>query len=535
MIRLIMSPMEENNEKCALDIQIERTKNQSSPPHHVVPRQSANSWASYMPSWNTKNNSEQTAPTSSTSGSNTSNSSARVKKNQPEITGFRNPWPSYHKPTRMEIWDALEFGQDQDPCIDLAASSITEFQRLTRAQQAAQLLGTHKPDFSFDQSTQRAKSTWLGHAGVLLQLPSLKPQGSPIRVIFDPIFSERSSPSKYAGPVRSYKLPCKVEDIPQIDLLLISHNHYDHLDYETIMTIWRRNKSHMRIMVPLKNAQWFIDCGIPQERITELDWWESATLSDSTSDATRRLKVSCTPAQHSSVRGGLDANASLWSGWYLDYSSPTNNNQSYRVYFAGDTGYQFHGSPSWPPRPPAGTTHEDLRKQKLAHSAGTLDVAGPGDTPPCPAFKEISERLGQPHLLYLPVALGATWSYLRSFFSDYVPPFAVPFPRHSAGVTGSIHMPAWDAVHVLSEMTSSTEAEAEQGPKQKPVAVAMHWGTFTTDPVEILKTLGQLEWACYQHGVSFGRGVEHEGWNGNEQQQSQQTFLALNHGQSVIT
>ncbi len=243
-----------------------------------------------------------------------------------DATGFRNPWPSWHKPTQTETWEALRWGQDDDSCIQLAAShlpsspplkpesdrrpnfsDIDDWPRSTGAQ-AACLLRVQEPDFAFDPAVDRAKVTWLGHAGILLQLPPLREAGEPVRCLFDPIFSMRSSPTQAAGPVRAYPPPCPVQSLPPVDALFISHNHYDHLDHDTIMSLWRSNQPRMRIFVPLANLQWFVDCGIPADRITELDWWDSVALEDAGPES-KSLKISCTPAQHSSGRSGFDSDS----------------------------------------------------------------------------------------------------------------------------------------------------------------------------------------------------------------------------------
>lgn len=500
--------------KDSLSIRVERNQNESSPEHHVLPSASVTGWASYLPGFL-----DEPAP-----GKRRPTLKKKKSRDDASIAGFRNPWPSFHKATAQEVFQALEWGVDADPTIDLAASHLPATSSSDSIRRkAAQLLQVEQPDFSFDPASgQRAKTTWLGHAGMLLQLPALKQDGSPVRIIFDPIFSQRASPSQFAGPIRSYEPPCKLEELPPIDIFLLSHNHFDHLDYDTVMALWRLNKDRMRFIVPLKNARWFIDAGIPSDYVSELDWWEDAYIEEQGSEA-GRLKISCTPAQHSSVRDGYNADSALWAGWYLSHELP--NSEPYRIFFAGDSGYQCHPDPAWPPKPPTNTTHKGLEAGSVK-KVPDPDNTNPEKYPACPAYREVAERLGTPDLVYLPIALGATWAYLRSFFSNYMPPSTVPFPRHSAGVTGAIHMPPWDAVRVLRDLTDGRNKTA-----RPPVTIALHWGTFVTEPIEILKTLGGLEWACYNQNVRFGRKLEKT----DLEDGAKPSFLAVNQGQSIVT
>lgn len=472
------------------------------PEHHVIGTSTAHTssgWSSYLPSW--------------------SLSLAHTRPSlQPEgtIAGFRNPWPSWHKPTKAEMLSSFEWGPDTDPCIDLAASHLTKFpepdpaskrprfsdvdDKTSPGAKAARLLQVENPDFSFPSSaTTRAKVTWIGHAGVLVQLPPMEEGERPLRFLFDPIFSERCFPSEYIGPVRSYPSPCDIQDLPEIDAVFASHNHYDHLECNTLAEIWAKNKDSVRFFVPLGNKSLLLSLGVPEDRVVEMDWWDSASLSP-LGGTEKIVKIWCTPAQHNSARSAADGNPTLWSSWYLEHTrSP--RSPPFRVFFAGDTGYQFHSSNTWPPSPP--NRHEEKEQTY----------------PPCPAFKEIRDRIGAPDLLILPISVGASFAYLKSFFP--FPDWANPMPRHSAGVVGANHMPPWDAVKVMHDMA---------GDQNKAVAVGMHWGTFVTDPVEVLKTLGQLEWACQSQGVKFARELpSHDGDGGIDES----VFLALNHGQSV--
>jgi N-acyl-phosphatidylethanolamine-hydrolysing phospholipase D len=528
-----------------LSVAVNRLEHKHCPEHHIVALPNAKGWTSYLPSWpQTRTGTSDPRSTarviSRTSTERGSSDSGNVKRsrtwkrqrNDDDAVGFRNPWPSWHKPTRMEVWQALEWGTDTDPCIDLAASHVIDRaspkssggssndEPSSRKEQAAQLLTIMKPDFEFTGAQMRSKATWLGHAGVLVQLQPLESGSRPVRCLFDPMFSMRASPMQSAGPLRTYVPPCSAEDLPEIDAVMISHNHFDHLDYDTIVSLWKLHAATIRFIVPLGNRKWFVDCGIDGERVTELDWWDSATLE--AASGTAALKITCTPAQHNSGRSAFDVDATLWSSWYVERVDSAG--QPYRVFFAGDTGFQFHESPGWPPPPPPPTSLAE--RTSLVAGIGKAGSASAAKYPACPAFQEIYDRLGLPDLLFLPVAVGATYDFLRSFAP--VPDSVNPIPRHSPGVTAHNHMPPWDAVRVLKILTGDAKQSDERSSK-KPVAIAMHWGTFVTDPTEVLKTLGQLEWACDAHAVQFGRTMDAM----KTRDAADALFLALNHGESV--
>lgn len=462
--------------------------------------------------------------------------------------GFQNPWPSWHKPTLPQVWQGLEWGEDQDPAIPFAMQQAAEtndgldsFARYrdepesesdglieallptrtrppTREQQlqaaAQKLLKVQQPDFALDPSAT-LKATWLGHAGVLVQLAPLQKNHDPIRILFDPIFSQRCSPSQIAGPIRSYAAPCPIAALPPIDLIFSSHNHYDHLDYDTIKQLWELNKDRVRFVVPLGNKNWFIGkgqievagsaidaaptsaLGIPEDRVTELDWWDEVCVSGKEADD--KLRIVCTPAQHGSGRYGVDTNCALWSSWFVEHVAGA---KSTKIFFGGDTGCQFHEG-DFPPAP---------RPDDAVSSPPTF-----AQYPACPAFDEIVARLGSPDFLMLPVSVGATISFLRSYIP--LPDAYSPFPRLSTGLTAANHMPPWDAVSVFDRMTQGNP---------DAVCLAIHWGTFIAGPEEVLKTLGQLEWACRQHNVTYARSLDT-----TAQPSASKTFIALDHGAST--
>ncbi|MGB1949713.1 MAG: MBL fold metallo-hydrolase [Marinobacter sp.] len=158
--------------------------------------------------------------------------------------------------------------------------------------------------------------TWLGHASFLFQHKGLN-------VLTDPVLSDRASPFRLLGPKRFTPPALTVADMPPIDLVLISHNHYDHLDEATVRQLHRRFGSELRFCIPMGLRRWFEKRGI--HNLVELDWWQSAPLPGNN-------EVFCLPAQHFSGRTPTDTNTSLWCSWLLDLDG-------FRFYFGGDTGY----------------------------------------------------------------------------------------------------------------------------------------------------------------------------------------------------
>ncbi|KAG7285985.1 hypothetical protein NEMBOFW57_008281 [Staphylotrichum longicolle] len=229
------------------------------------------------------------------------------------------------------------------------------------------------------------------------------------------------------------------------------------MDAASLTAIYQSSKDSVRFFVPLNNKRYLLSFDIPPDRIVEMDWWDSVQLTHPSSPGTI-LKIHCTPAQHNSFRAANDTNTALWSSWYLEHLRPSH--PAFRVFFAGDGGYQFHPSPSWPPPPPSSvqnqyTTTDNATATTNSHNSD--DEAS--EYPPCPAFRQIRTRLGAPHLLLLPVSVGATYAYLRSFVP--LPDWCNPFPRHSEGVTGANHMGPWDAVRVLRVMTDARRDEED--------------------------------------------------------------------------
>jgi L-ascorbate metabolism protein UlaG (beta-lactamase superfamily) len=163
----------------------------------------------------------------------------------------------------------------------------------------------------FAAPTTGVRITWLGHSSLLVELEGR-------RVLVDPVFSQRCSPSQFVGPERFHPVPLPVEALPALDAVVISHDHYDHLDYDTVKRLKARQ---VPFLVPLGVGAHLEYWGIPPELIHELDWWQDAVVAG--------LRFVATPARHFSGRG-LGADQTLWSGWALMGAKQ-------RVYYSGDT------------------------------------------------------------------------------------------------------------------------------------------------------------------------------------------------------
>ncbi|HJL17171.1 MAG TPA: MBL fold metallo-hydrolase [Sandaracinaceae bacterium LLY-WYZ-13_1] len=156
--------------------------------------------------------------------------------------------------------------------------------------------------------------TWLGHSSVLIDLDGY-------RLLTDPVFGPRSGPVSWAGPKRFHPVPIAPESLPPLDAILVSHDHYDHLDYPTVRALAGREETTWitALGVGAHLEAW----GVPADRIVELDWWDEHDL--------RGLRVAATPARHFQGRGPGASTATFWCGWAV--VGPRHS-----VYFSGDTG-----------------------------------------------------------------------------------------------------------------------------------------------------------------------------------------------------
>lgn len=238
---------------------------------------------------------------------------------------FRNPWPEAagDDALRRSIWkvavDWWRGGHPPDPPPGAfpVATPDPARPRIARA-----------PDAPL-------RITWIGHATALVQLPGLN-------LLTDPVWSHRSSPVGLAGPRRFVPPPLALDDLPPIDAVLLSHDHYDHLDRPTVLALHGRFGDELEWLTPLGYREWFRALGV--RNVVERDWWESAPLPG---DAFEAVSV---PARHWTRRRPGGTNSRLWCGWVVR-PAPVGAPRGPRVWFAGDTGW-------------------------------------------CPAFAEIGERLG---------------------------------------------------------------------------------------------------------------------------------------------
>ncbi len=159
--------------------------------------------------------------------------------------------------------------------------------------------------------------TWFGHSAFLMEM-----EGK--RLLLDPMFGPTASPVSFTGKRFPYEKPINFDQFTNIDAVIISHDHYDHLDYPSIARL-RGQVAHF--FVPLGVGAHLLHWGVAPEKITELDWWENANLD--------HLKFTATPARHFSGRGLTDSKKTLWASWVLE-------GKNTKIYFSGDSGYGPH-------------------------------------------------------------------------------------------------------------------------------------------------------------------------------------------------
>ncbi|ODN87675.1 hypothetical protein L198_06898 [Cryptococcus wingfieldii CBS 7118] len=358
----------------------------------------------------------------------------------------------------------------------------------TRAQ--AKTLIPHIPNPDFGKSLNEngkageLKATWLGHASVLVEFPTAPTFPGPtggltstagaqsvqggvgtaglgeggkrgVRVLFDPVLGEGMA-FWGLGPKRESSNPFKIASLPQIDIIAVSHNHYDHLDLPTLSSVFKSQKekygSEPVLFLPLNNRHVVADLDIggkggkggkegERGRVIELDWWEGGRV---VVDGVGEVEMTCTPCQHTSARYLWDRDNSLWSSWVAKDVRPGVTNPT-SVFFGGDTGYcalHSHPNPFHLPPPPS--------------------------LPYCPAFKSIGDKLG-------PFTLGLI-------------PIGAYFPTESMS---GMHASPGDSVRIFQDTKC----------KQ---ALGIHWGTFRMTPERFTEPPEMLAAAVREAGLDDG-------------------------------
>jgi N-acyl-phosphatidylethanolamine-hydrolysing phospholipase D len=211
--------------------------------------------------------------------------------------GFRNTNPDFHRPSAWTRWSFVvrRLWTTSVSPRSFAAPRVANDGALLRA-------GGVNPSV-----------TWIGHATLLIQLNGTN-------ILTDPQWSQRASPVTWGGPRRLSLPGVAFENLPRIDVVLISHDHYDHLDLNTVKRL--ADAHDPLFLVPLGMKKWFADNGM--RHVQELDWWQERNH--------RGVRFVCVPAQHFAQRTLWDANERLWASWAI-------LSRERRLYFSGDTGY----------------------------------------------------------------------------------------------------------------------------------------------------------------------------------------------------
>ncbi|KAI9609084.1 hypothetical protein KEM48_003003 [Puccinia striiformis f. sp. tritici PST-130] len=367
--------------------------------------------------------------TTSSAESTTSSASSSLETpthHLPNQNGFRNPWPSAVA-TQSNLTNFINNGIP----LQLAKKLTTDIKPVRTLPADLKLYS------SPSKLSDRLISTWLGHAGYLVQFPMLSSSTNqkrrPFRILFDPMFSIRAGPTQWTGPKRFKPSPCHVKQIPTVDICFISHSHYDHLDYDTIQELSQR-QPHLKYFVPLGLKAWFECVSVPSDQVIELDWWQSQEWdpapirnsqqatpmmdrksSNTYEDDRSTIRISCVPAQHSSGRSLLDQNTSLWCGWIVEQIRPDSLPPDI-IHASSSTKLGSSSlSPSTPITNTVTSSSEDNRDRRkcCVYFAGDTGYRSQHDRDLiCPAFKEIGERFGPIDFSMIPIWRGGSLSFV---------------------------------------------------------------------------------------------------------------------------
>lgn len=187
----------------------------------------------------------------------------------------------------------------------------------TKERKPIENLPVVSPKIPAEPEIDRVYVTWLGHSTTLLQMHGLN-------ILFDPLFLKTASPVSFVGPERYSEAPLTVEELPKLDIVVITHDHYDHLEMKTVKKLDAKTDL---FVVPLGVENHLLRWGIEAEKICAIAWWEEIVVDG--------LTVACTPARHYSSRMGIDGGRTLFASWVL-------KDEYHQVYESGDSGYGGH-------------------------------------------------------------------------------------------------------------------------------------------------------------------------------------------------
>lgn len=389
-----------------------------------------------------------------------STSSARRPAHHANSTAssFTNPWPSAGKATYSELFASSFFP------LGWYGEPLHKHDRAREIEVVEPDWGTAALNEKGLRLEDSIIGTWLGHAGAMVRIPlaGIGKKGADkdsLWLLFDPIFSSRAGPTQYTGPQRINKSPCQVTDLPKCDAVLISHNHYDHLDLSTIKDIHKKFP-RAKFFVALNNKSWLSQTGVPDDQIHEMDWWQQENFSPkdfgyhvaSGSSTRAQLRFSCLPAQHNSGRGVLDQGNTLWCGWAVEHFLHSQDKDAKgtpkrkgSVYHAGDTGYR--------------------------RTAKSVDV--------CPVFSEIGQKFGGFDLAFVPIWRGGSLGFVSS----------LGLRLSHKDLPATFHASPEDAIEIHKDVKSRN-------------SIGVHFGTFIGSANESFEAVIEYDQAREEAGVS---------------------------------
>lgn len=220
---------------------------------------------------------------------------------------------------RASNYDGEVFHNEDDFPLMLSKAVSDENTISHKGTRPKNLLPVEKPSYAATPSKDDLTVTWFGHSSLLIQMGGKN-------ILIDPVLSKRLSPVTWIGPSRFTPSPVSVEELPRIDLLILSHDHYDHLDYQVIKRISRKvDKVIVPLGVECHLRKWKFD----MSKVENMAWWEEIQLDG--------LLVGCTPAQHFSGRWLSGRNRTLWASWVLKTADT-------QIFYNGDSGFGTHFS-----------------------------------------------------------------------------------------------------------------------------------------------------------------------------------------------